>query len=445
MKKQVLLSAVFLAMSFTLLAAPGTVASQLSVNEGDITPEPIFHVDRVSEYPTKIVITCMSPGDDDLENYQIYISVTDMYETEEQAPFELYSRPIDFDCTDYTQYHNSLYNIAIYAVADGMEPSNIIQYQFTLTYIDYCRLCKNENAFAVDGLYYEINPDNSSVTLTYDEIVVDFYDYIPFEMKFWNFTYPDIERLDIPSEITYQGKVYPVTGIGSWSFVGCDQLRSVTIPPSIQTIEGEAFLNNKQIDSVYISDLEAWCNIDFGLITDIFGYSNGTGLLFLNGELVTRLVIPEGVDSLVRTFEYCSSIQSVVLPSSLQYIDNAFSACDNLTRVTCFATTPPEFGDGMDHQFHDADLYVPRASLEAYKAHPEWGSSYLFANIYAIEDLGDVNGDGKLSIADCSSLIDYLLGNTIDGFTAAYADVNGDGQVSISDVSALIDQMLNAN
>jgi surface protein len=52
---------------------------------------------------------------------------------------------------------------------------------------------------------------------------------------------------------------------------------------------------------------------------------------------------------------------------------------------------------------------------------------------------GDVNGDGHVSIADVSALIDYLL----SGETApAGADCNQSGNVSIADVSSLIDYLL---
>ena len=55
---------------------------------------------------------------------------------------------------------------------------------------------------------------------------------------------------------------------------------------------------------------------------------------------------------------------------------------------------------------------------------------------------GDVNGDGHVTIADVSILIDGLLGNgTMDDDAA---DVNRDGIVSISDVSTLIDYLLGA-
>ena len=53
---------------------------------------------------------------------------------------------------------------------------------------------------------------------------------------------------------------------------------------------------------------------------------------------------------------------------------------------------------------------------------------------------GDVNGDGNVTIADVSALIDLLLSS---GTPTAGADVNGDGSVTIADVSALIDLLLN--
>ena len=53
---------------------------------------------------------------------------------------------------------------------------------------------------------------------------------------------------------------------------------------------------------------------------------------------------------------------------------------------------------------------------------------------------GDVNGDGVVSSADISSLIDYLLNGT--AIDEAAADVNGDGSVNPADISALIDYLL---
>ena len=53
---------------------------------------------------------------------------------------------------------------------------------------------------------------------------------------------------------------------------------------------------------------------------------------------------------------------------------------------------------------------------------------------------GDVNGDGQVTIADVTELIDSLLSGL--EVPTHVADVNGDGQVTIADVTELIDMLL---
>ena len=55
---------------------------------------------------------------------------------------------------------------------------------------------------------------------------------------------------------------------------------------------------------------------------------------------------------------------------------------------------------------------------------------------------GDVDGDGQLTIADVTALIDILLGTRNAGGSYAPCDVNMDNQVSIADVTTLIDMLL---
>lgn len=56
--------------------------------------------------------------------------------------------------------------------------------------------------------------------------------------------------------------------------------------------------------------------------------------------------------------------------------------------------------------------------------------------------IGDVNGDGIISIGDVTLFIDYLLGGNIPNFRIENADVNEDGNISIGDVTTLIDKLL---
>ena len=65
----------------------------------------------------------------------------------------------------------------------------------------------------------------------------------------------------------------------------------------------------------------------------------------------------------------------------------------------------------------------------------------LFENTPAYQ-LGDVNHDGAVNVADVTRLIDYLLGTTTDIYLDC-ADVKADGAINIADVTALIDLLLN--
>ena len=55
---------------------------------------------------------------------------------------------------------------------------------------------------------------------------------------------------------------------------------------------------------------------------------------------------------------------------------------------------------------------------------------------------GDVNCDGKQTIGDVTTLINYLLGGNPDPFDSIAADVNLDSKINIGDVTALINLLL---
>ena len=59
--------------------------------------------------------------------------------------------------------------------------------------------------------------------------------------------------------------------------------------------------------------------------------------------------------------------------------------------------------------------------------------------------IGDVNGDGKVSIDDVTTLINYLLTKDASQIVLENADVESDGRISIDDVTGLINQLLTQN
>ena len=57
--------------------------------------------------------------------------------------------------------------------------------------------------------------------------------------------------------------------------------------------------------------------------------------------------------------------------------------------------------------------------------------------------IGDVDGNGKVSITDAVAIVSHILGEDIDGFVAAAADVDGNGKITITDAVAVVDMILN--
>lgn len=56
--------------------------------------------------------------------------------------------------------------------------------------------------------------------------------------------------------------------------------------------------------------------------------------------------------------------------------------------------------------------------------------------------MGDVNGDGLVSIADAVATVNYIMGTPNDPFIKEAADMNGDNSITIADVVAIIVLMM---
>ena len=80
--------------------------------------------------------------------------------------------------------------------------------------------------FFVDGIFYNINSDSETVSVTYKDTNYDTY----------------LGAITIPLSVSYDGKYYSVSSIGQSAFEDCTELTSVTIPNSVTSIGTRAFV-----------------------------------------------------------------------------------------------------------------------------------------------------------------------------------------------------------
>ena len=196
-----------------------------------------------------------------------------------------------------------------------------------------------------------------------------------------------------------------VTGIGDNAFQGCSKLTEVTIPNSVTYISGNAFESCSSLTSLTIG------NGVFTIVSSAFRYcyeltsitvesgnttydsrDNCNGIIqTASNTLVVgckNTVIPNSVTSIGdNAFQYCSGLTEVTIPNSVTSIGSgAFRDCSGLTEVYCHAENVPNTNSVAFYNTNvsNATLYVPSASIEAYKAASPWSG---FGTIKAIEDV----------------------------------------------------------
>ena len=215
--------------------------------------------------------------------------------------------------------------------------------------------------FEVDGIYYNINGNEASVTYKY---------------KYSEESYSG--DVTIPATVSYNGTTYSVTSIGEAAFYECSGLTSVTITNSITYIGDYAFCECSSLTSVTIPN--SVTSIGEGAFADCSG--------------LTCFEIPNSVTLIGEcAFIGCSGLTSIEIPNSVTTIgEEAFVGCSGLTKVTCLATTPPYIAsDTFYGVTNRATLYVPTSSLVDYQTANGWKE---FHEILPISMLGDFEKDG---------------------------------------------------
>lgn len=282
--------------------------------------------------------------------------------------------------------------------------------------------------FEVDGIYYNILGDKTSVEVTYKESN----DYGAVGSDYSG-------NVQIPEQLQYDKKTYRVTEIGDSAFYRCENLTSVTIPNSVTSIGESAFRECSGLTSIEIpnsvtsigesafGDCESLMSMEIPNSVTIIEYgtfrgcSSLTSLTIPNSIKVigdcaftectslTSVTIPNSVlfidDS---AFEECSGLTSVSIGSSVEKIGEYSFLCENLQQIECYAETPPVcvLDAFCDMDKRKCKLYVPKGCKEKYANAYEW---MRFLNIFDTLE----SDSGVESVTDGSD----LSGMQVDVYT----------------------------
>ena len=124
-----------------------------------------------------------------------------------------------------------------------------------------------------------------------------------------------------------------VTEIGSQAFAYCYAMKSVNMGSSVAKIGSGAFVADTLLTQVKITDVAAWCNIDYGSYNSTGNPLYYAKHLYVNNISADNLVIPESVTKINNgTFINCTNLRNITFPSTLTEIGiQVFMGCVNLT------------------------------------------------------------------------------------------------------------------
>ncbi len=142
-----------------------------------------------------------------------------------------------------------------------------------------------------------------------------------------------------------EGTVGIASGTHSFLYGRCfwSGLKNFTFPTSLKVICDLILSHNDEVEhKIFISDIVSWCNVQCISWTGGFAQSYGGGAfncyyeLYLNGVLLTELVIPDNMTEIKASdFYKYLSLKKVTIPASVKEIgEGAFCLCRNLTSIT---------------------------------------------------------------------------------------------------------------
>ena len=158
-----------------------------------------------------------------------------------------------------------------------------------------------------------------------------------------------------------------VTSIGQHAFYGCTGLTSITIPNNVTEISFYAFGSCTSLKELYIEDGDltlSWGN--YGYYESYFGYCP-IEKVYLGRNLVFK------GDEYGLFYGISNRISSLTIGNCVTRINNkVFWNFAQDISIYLMCAIPPTIGEKGDTEYVNWNIYVPKGTLEIYKAADVW-------------------------------------------------------------------------
>ena len=199
-----------------------------------------------------------------------------------------------------------------------------------------------------------------------------------------------------------------IKNLGESTFFGCVNLKSITFGKKIPDIGGWTFSNCTNLEEVHVPDLATWFKNNFSEASqNPLHYAHN---LYVNGKLVTNLVIPDNITTLNSyTFYGCDSLTSVVLSKKMTSIGTGlFSDCSNLTRITIPGSVTSIGENAFSGCSSLTSVTIPDSVTSI--------GRYVFSGCSSLKDVtlpSKITSISGYMFLDCSSLNNLKIPNSV--------------------------------
>lgn len=161
----------------------------------------------------------------------------------------------------------------------------------------------------------------------------------------------DLKELNIPRRVKY---------IGTYAFNGCTSLTDIVIPEGVESLG--IFALGDCINLVSATIPKSVTTMEAGT--------------FKNCSNLRNVTLTDGLTVIGQSmFDGCTGLESITIPASVTKLGyEAFKGCTGLKDIYCKSTTPPSLGSSslFENTAETLKIYVPRASVDAYKTDSDW-------------------------------------------------------------------------